>query len=147
MRSALRHEIYQLIVGDSTIKQLMGGRVDLYYRMAKRNPPFPYLVHICNFHSVSPSDTVFRADWTIDIWDFNADGTRVEEVANALIALMDRRYLDIPGGGGIGIRLFWEDTLDASVESEQIQRLSLRFTIRGTDVTLNAAIVARGEEK
>ena len=127
--SQIRKEIRDAIVSDADLISLLGGPLNVYYRMAPDNSEMPYLV----FSLTNRLEHLILSNGFLlmDVWDHSKSSERAEEIVKILKGLLHNSVIKRLG---CVIKFVGDDPIDTG--SISIQRISLRFEISWVDIEL-----------
>lgn len=136
--------IYTILTGDTGTGSLTAimGTVALHLITASEDAPMPYLVHSL---SIADGGTMGlrSAIYKIDLWDYSSTATRLFQMRDRIIYLLDERRL-LPPDGEFGAARMVLD-LDEPMETDAVDvwRYHLRFDTIYARVREALAIIGR----
>lgn len=115
-RRAIRHALYELMVGDSGLLALFSATPRIERRQQGTNVKFPYIVHDIALR-YTEDGAVGIVSWSLDIYDRDGEATTADLIAERIIALADGAEISTPNGECVGLR-FTANTLNEIAEPE-----------------------------
>jgi len=136
--------IYTILTGDTGTGSLTSimGTVALYLVMAQENADMPYLVHSLSIGEGS-KQSLRLAVYKIDLWDYSPTATRIFQMRDRIIYLLDEQRLTPPDGEFGAARMVL--TLDEPMETDadDVWRYHIRFDIEFERVREILAVIGR----
>lgn len=124
--------LWYRIKGDAELQSIMGHPPDqewLYLNWAEKDAPFPYMVHAIE---TGPQDpwAVEQARYTLDVWDYGPNQSRLLAIRSRVITLLNRYPLQIPGGEAKALRIFKGRDRPLPTDADDVHRRSMEWRFR-----------------
>ncbi len=111
VRRSLINYFWNRFTDDATLKTIMGGTVRCYWRMAKADAVFPYLVHRLPINAEPGAHPIQRATYYLDIWSDSDDGEEITNIRERLIQLLDELDFNTNDIGLAHLAFFSDDDI------------------------------------
>lgn len=122
--------LYSRMLNDTALVDLMRGTRPHWegpYTRVPEDPPWPFITH--RLSTIEGADNATRpANYTIEVWDWGEDMTRIWAVRARLMAILDLARITIPGQGVLRLWFSSETTLPNADRNEL--NTTLAFTVR-----------------
>jgi len=136
--------IYTILTGDTGTGSLTAimGTVALYLIMAQENAPMPYLVHSL---SIADGGTlgIRSAVYKLDLWDYSPTATRIFQMRDRIIYLLDEKRLQPPDSEFGAARMVLDLDEPMETDADDVWRYHLRFDITYERVREILAVIGR----
>lgn len=149
---ALVEQVYQLLKGDAEMQALFPPLSDelatrypsgvaLYYKMALKDPPMPYVVHLDKMRN-PPGDPapVQAGPYLLDVWDYGPDADRALAIVKRIKALLSG--VSFPIGGTLATLHYVGDE-SVKTDDDDVHHHALEFAAWAWDHDASAAILDR----
>ena len=136
--------IYTILTGDTGTGSLTSimGTVSLYLVMARENADMPYLVHSL---SIDEGGTLSlrSAVYKIDLWDFSPTATRIFQMRDRIIYLLDEQRLTPPESEFGAARMVLTIDEPMETDADDVWRYHLRVDVKYERVREILAVIGR----
>ena len=127
--AAINAEIYNYLRADNTLVGIMGNKNILVGR-ALRSDVFPYITFGIRTFVNPLMPLLGTGTLETHLWDKNNLMTRVNNMRDRLIWLMDLHEFLIPGEEAKGVRIFFDSSDMIEEEEEFIRHMVLLYTVK-----------------
>lgn len=122
--------LYNAITSDSDLQVAFGGAVRLHLvRPDEDDPALPYLAHRLT-HKTGDSVVVRPGLYYLDVWDYSETAERVYAIREAIMALLDKSMLSIPGLEAEAVRFRIRDDGFIPEDTPGIWHYAFMFDVR-----------------
>ena len=136
--------IYTILTGDTGTGSLTAimGTVRLHLVMAQEDAPMPYLVHSL---SIDEGGTLSlrSAVYKIDLWNYSPTATKIFEMRDRIIYLLDEQRLAPPDGEFGAARMVLTIDEPMETDADDVWRYHLRFDMKYERVREILAVIGR----
>lgn len=130
---AINAYLFGYLRADTTLTDLMGNN-NIREGLANRSDIYPYIVYAINPDVSFDTPIIVNCDLQVDIWDKPNTGltTRIFEIRNRLVKLLDRHTFTLDGGEAKGLRIYLNSMgfVMRDPEVEFVQHMIMLFTLR-----------------
>ena len=138
--------IYTILTGDTGTGSLTSimTTVALHLVMAQENAPMPYLVHSLSIDTGGTLGLRYGV-YKIDLWDYSPTATRLFQMRDRIIYLLDEKRLTPPDGEFGAARMVLPLDEPMETDADDVWRYHLRFHITYDRVREILAVIGRGQ--
>jgi len=126
---SINHEIWSYLKADDPLEEIMGNR-NIRIGRALRSDVFPYIVFGLRPFVDPLMPLLGTGTLEVHLWDKNELLTRVYEMRDRMIKLLDLHVFSLSGGEAEGVRIFFDSSDMIEDETEFIQHLVILYTVK-----------------
>lgn len=126
---SINHAIWSYLKADDPLEEIMGNR-NIRIGRALRSDVFPYIVFGLRPFVDPLMPLLGTGTLEIHLWDKNELLTRVYEMRDRMIKLLDLHVFSLSGGEAKGVRIFFDSSDMIEDEVEFIQHHVILYTVK-----------------
>lgn len=142
MKLDIAEALRPVLVDDPELQALFPGEVALYYRMARRDAPMPYMAWQLRL-TEGELIGLNMGSLVLDIWDHNANAERALKIERQVRALLHYRQLQTAATHMV--TLWFVDSNEVPTDAQNVWRNSLVFSVMAYDLRTAQAILGRAD--
>ncbi|GMU51000.1 MAG: hypothetical protein AMXMBFR33_01460 [Candidatus Xenobia bacterium] len=126
-----------LLTEDEQLIELFGEQVNLYSKMARRNAPMPYIVHVLELRGAP----LLSGSHKLDIWDYSPNADRAEAISERVKALLAYQRLML--ATGTPANYWFTRSAQVATDAQNVHRIALEFSVVAYDWSLVQSVQDR----